>query len=113
MAWLVAYHATMRAALFVKGRLARTRGAEHAEEPAKGARTTEIADALARTLAEGATRMAGVSIDEAFVRRVARPPHGRVNAAVFERLGNVFGVASDAIWENLFPSRRKGRFEST
>ncbi|MET0591428.1 MAG: hypothetical protein ABW133_01930 [Polyangiaceae bacterium] len=96
MTWMIAYHATMRAALFLKARLARTRAA--------------LADDVARELADDASRRFDLPIDVAFVHAVARPPARRVNAAVFERLGRELGVLPDAMWEALFPSRRAGRF---
>jgi hypothetical protein len=95
MTWMVAYHATMRAALVVKGRLSRAR---------------DLSDARVVETREEVSQRTGLSIDEAFVRAVARPPQGRLNRAVFERLGQNFGVSSDAIWEALFPARRSGRY---
>jgi hypothetical protein len=91
MIWMCAYHSTMRAALFVKARLARF--------PA-------LSDDLSRALAEKAAAHLGQPIDEAFVRAVASPPRGRLNALVFDRLAQEFGVASELIWQTLFPSRR-------
>ena len=99
MKWLIAYHATMRAALFVKGRLARSR--VHA---------TSVPGELARDIAREAESHAGVPVDESFVQAVARPPARRVNAAVFERLGSELGVPADEMWQALFPSRRANRF---
>jgi hypothetical protein len=93
MTWMIAYHATMRAALYVKARLAQ-------ESPSDG-----------RALAEDAARRFALPIDEAFVRAVERPPAGRVNAAVFERLGRDLGVPADEMWQALFPTRRANRFE--
>ena len=95
MRWMVAYHATMRAALLVKARLARSR---------------VLSDELARRAAEEASRVSGVEVDDTFVHTVARPPRGRLNVVVFERLGQKFGVAPDEIWEALFPARRTGRY---
>jgi hypothetical protein len=94
MAWMVAYHRTMRAALFVKARLARS-----GNEPG------EIA-----ALAALANRTLGLPIDEDFVRAVGRPPGGRLNRVVFERLAVSFGEPADHIWETLFPARRPGRY---
>jgi hypothetical protein len=91
MIWMSAYHATMRDALFVKARVARA--------PA-------LSDDLARAVAETATAHLGHPIDETFVRAVASPPRGRLNAFVFDRLGQGFGVAPELIWQTLFPSRR-------
>jgi hypothetical protein len=57
-----------------------------------------------------ASRSSGVTIDDAFVRAVARPPKGRLNVAVFDKLSQTFGVAADEIWQELFPARRTGRY---
>ena len=95
MTWMIAYHATMRAALFVKARLAATSGPS---------------DETCRALAEEAARRFALPIDDAFVRAVARPPARRVNAAVFERLGRELGVPADELWQALFPTHRARRF---
>jgi hypothetical protein len=95
MEWMVAYHETMRAALLVKVRVSRRR---------------QLDDETMATLRDEVSRRIGRAIDEAFVRSVANPPHGRVNRAVFERLGQNFGVSPDAIWDALFPARRSGRY---
>jgi hypothetical protein len=95
MEWMVAYHATMRAALVVKARLSRAR---------------DLSDAFAAAARDEASRRTGLSIDDDFVRSVARPPEGRLNRAVFERLGQKFGVSPDEIWQTLFPARRAGRY---
>jgi hypothetical protein len=92
MTWMIAYHATMRAALYVKARLAQESD-------------------TARALAEDAAQRFALPIDEAFVRAVERPPAGRVNAAVFERLGRELGVRAEEMWQALFPTRRANRFE--
>ncbi|HEY3593247.1 MAG TPA: hypothetical protein VGL13_05215 [Polyangiaceae bacterium] len=94
MEWMHGYHVTMRAALFVKARVAR--------------RASDEVDAI--ELAALASERSGIAVDESFVRAVAAPPAGRLNRAVFERLGAAFGVSPDEIWETLFPSRRPGRF---
>jgi hypothetical protein len=57
-----------------------------------------------------ASRSSGIAIDDAFVRAVARPPKGRLNVAVFDRLAHAFGVPADEIWQVLFPARRTGRY---
>jgi hypothetical protein len=95
MAWMVAYHATMRAALVVKARLARSR---------------QLSDEVIRSARDDASSRSGVVLDDAFVRTVASPPQGRLNVAVFERLGQKFGVLPDEIWQALFPARRAGRY---
>jgi hypothetical protein len=94
MTWMVAYHATMRAALLVKARVAR------------GKLDVGDVDEVATAIAE----KTGVSVDAAFVRAVASPPGGRLNRAVFDRLGVEFGAAPDELWETLFPSRHPGRY---
>jgi hypothetical protein len=98
MRWLIAYHATMRAALFIKGRLARSR--------VRGELPAELAGEIARET----SRHTAVPIDDTFVRAVANPPARRVNAAVFERLGRELGVAADEMWQTLFPPRGANRF---
>ena len=100
MTWMIAYHATMRAALFLKARLAR------------GSRTVAAptSDETCRALAEEAARRFTLPIDEPFVRAVERPPARRVNAAVFERLGRELGIPADELWQALFPTRRANRF---
>ena len=95
MAWMVAYHATMRAALVAKGRLSRVR---------------DLSDSIVAEVLQDVSQRTGLSIEEAFVRAVARPPQGRLNRVVFDRLGQNFGVSPDAIWESLFPARRSGRY---
>jgi hypothetical protein len=95
MTWMTAYHATMKAALLVKARVARRPGLD---------------TAAVEELAAATSEKSGVVVDAAFVRAVASPPGGRLNRAVFERLGAEFGAAADEMWEVLFPSRRPGRY---
>ena len=99
MTWLIAYHATMRAALFIKGRLARSR-----------TRSAGLSDELAREIARDAERQLALPIDESFVQAVARPKARRVNAAVFDRLGRELGVPAEEMWQALFPTHRANRF---
>jgi hypothetical protein len=113
MTWLIAYHATMRAALFIKGRLARSGGrATELCPPATAGdeARSPLASELALEIARDAERHWAIPIDESFVQAVARPPARRVNAAVFERLGRELGVPADEMWQALFPSRRATRF---
>jgi hypothetical protein len=105
MTWMIAYHVTMRAALFLKARLARSR-ATPAEPPSGSILPAEEI----RKLAADAALRSGLPIDEAFVHAVARPPARRVNAAVFERLGRELGVPADEMWQALFPTHRPNRF---
>jgi hypothetical protein len=48
---------------------------------------------------------AGAGADDAFVRAVERPRHGRLNVAVFAELGREFDIAPREIWDALFPAR--------
>jgi hypothetical protein len=105
MTWMIAYHATMRAALFIKARLARSR-----ETPAERPAGSSWPDDVIRQLAADAALRSGLPIDEPFVHAVARPPARRVNAAVFERLGRELGVPAEEMWQTLFPMRRTSRF---
>jgi hypothetical protein len=114
MTWLTAYHATMRAALYVKGRLARARRAAGAAPPLASSEKIEklahSSDDAVRRIAEDAARHSGLPVDSDFVRAVASPPARRVNAAVFERLGRDLGVPADALWQALFPTHRARRY---
>jgi hypothetical protein len=105
MTWMIAYHATMRAALFIKARLARAR-----HLPGDRAEGATLPDELARQVALDAAQHSALPIDDVFVQAVARPPARRVNAAVFERLGRELGVPADEMWQTLFPTRRASRF---
>ncbi len=82
MVWLDGYHTLMRVALAL--------------------RRTPFIDFA--TLARVA-RETGVLADEAFARAVAAPPHGRLMAAVFDRLGALHGEDPRAIWDVLFPGQ--------
>jgi hypothetical protein len=44
-------------------------------------------------------------VDEAFVRAVKRPRHGRLNVVVFAELAREFEVDAREIWDALFPPR--------
>jgi hypothetical protein len=111
MTWMIAYHATMRAALFLKARLARDVRPRLASSPSSNDATAPVlSDDRARGLADEAARRFDLPIDDAFVHAVARPPTRRVNAAVFARLGRELGVDPDVMWQALFPSRRPLRF---
>lgn len=91
MEWVHAYHAAMRAALHVKGRLAGSRSVD---------------DRRAFALAREAARVTGYRCDVGFVQAVARPPHGRLNVVVFERVEAELGVRPGSVWQVLFPERR-------
>ena len=90
MAWMLAYHALMRAALRIKIRMSRRR---------------DLDDERARSLAQDASLHAGVSVDEAFVRAVASPPEGRIARVVYAQLEVRFGEDREAIRAALFPRR--------
>ncbi|HEX8951835.1 MAG TPA: hypothetical protein VF945_08310 [Polyangia bacterium] len=75
MAWSVRYHELVRAALAIR------RG----EPPVAGGD--------------------GALVDEAFVRAVKRPRHGRINVVVFAELAREFDLPARDIWDALFPPR--------
>jgi hypothetical protein len=85
----------MRAALVAKPRLAKSKS---------------LSDKLVKTVQREVARCIGLEIEETFLLAIARPPQGRLNRAVFERLGQKFGVSADEIWNALFPARRAGRY---
>lgn len=87
MEWMVAYHQAMRAALYVKRRLAAD--PELARRPALG-------------LAADAARESGYECDAEFVQAVARPPAGRLNAVVFARLEVAFELKPGELERRLF-----------
>jgi hypothetical protein len=93
MAWMAGYHALFRAALRVRSRTLRARDPD---------------DARAEELARDASAHAGVAVDAAFVRAVARPPGGRLAAVVFARLEATAGVPAAEIKRALFPHPRRG-----
>ncbi|KYF64916.1 MULTISPECIES: hypothetical protein [Sorangium] len=90
MAWIHAYHALMRAALYVKIRVAR-RG--------------ELPGPEAAALAERAARHAGTPVDAAFVIAVKAPPDGRLNRLVLGHLAAAFGASPAEIRGTIFPRR--------
>jgi len=97
MAWVNAYHALARAALFVRLRGARLRGS------ITNARALDPDQASA--LAAHATSRSGASVDAAFVLAVLDPPGGRMNAVLYDHLSIVFGEPAAAIKQAIFPSR--------
>jgi hypothetical protein len=90
MAWIWAYHRLMRAALACKRSIGRG----------------EFGTGQAAALAEEARRLAGFSLDETFVRAVARPPQGRLGPVVLAQLGALFAQPPATIAAALFPTRR-------
>lgn len=94
MGWMWSYHALLRAALYVKIRVARARPAPGEEEAA--------------ALAAGAAAHAGIAVDAGFVRAVVAPPEGRLGRMVMARLAARSGVPEATLREALFPRRAAG-----
>jgi hypothetical protein len=92
MPWMHRYHALMRAALYVKIRVARA---------------PDLAEAEAESLATKATAHARVPVGPDFVRAVKAPPAGRLKPLVLERLSAAFGAPSGEIRDALFPRRAR------
>lgn len=92
MDWLVAYHALMRAALFVKAQWAKAEDA-----------------ILDERLASEATLHARIEVDADFVRAIRRPPGGRISHVVMDRLALRFGVAREVIEEAITTPSRSPR----
>lgn len=86
VAWMHAYHRLMRATLWVK----------------RAQRGRDVSDELARE----ASARADITLDADYLRAVRRPPHGRLGALVFQRLGAAYAVAPEAMWQVLFPHPR-------
>jgi hypothetical protein len=99
MEWLHAYHALLRAALFIRKRTLRARVVD-------GQKQDKIDPALATKLAEEASARAGARVDEAFVQAITRPQGGRILTVVYERLSAIYGAPPAAIKGALFPKRR-------
>ncbi|WP_437320353.1 hypothetical protein [Sorangium sp. So ce385] len=90
MAWMHGYHALMRAALYVKIRVARRQ---------------ELSEGEAAALAERAARHAGAAVDIAFVMAVKAPPDGRLNRVVLGRIAAMSGASMAEIRGTIFPRR--------
>ncbi|MFZ5889720.1 MAG: hypothetical protein ACOY0T_01515 [Myxococcota bacterium] len=86
--WMLGYHREMRLALAVRRSLAGVR------RP-----SPELSDHVARAH--------GVSCDAAFVRAVADPPGGRLNALVFARLAARFERSATEIEGRLFRAEER------
>lgn len=93
-----AYHALARAALFVRLRAARRRGAD--------GEGRSIDPSAALKLADDASSRGGARVDATFVQAVLNPPGGRINTVIYERLSVVFDVSSAEIKRALFPGLR-------
>ncbi|XXY48232.1 hypothetical protein WME91_50360 [Sorangium sp. So ce269] len=90
MAWMHGYHTLMRAALYVKIRVARR---------------AALSEDEAAALAERAARHAGTPVDAAFVIAVKSPPDGRLNRLVLGLLAATFGAPAAEIRGTIFPRR--------
>ena len=91
MAWMVAYHGLMRAALWIKIRTAKQPDV-----------TQERMVFLLRVI----TSEFGFGVDESFILDVVRPRAGRLNAVVLGRLEVMFGVSVVELRKGLFGGRR-------
>jgi len=87
MAWMVAYHELMRAALWMKLRTAK--------QP-------DVTNERMVFLVRGVANEFGFGVDESFVVDVVRPHSGRLNAMVLGRLEVMFGVPVAEIRKALF-----------
>ncbi len=94
MAWMVGYHALLRAGLRIRIRTTKDR---------------VCSEERARELAEDAAKHAGIEIDVAFVQATLRPPAGRIAAVVYMRLEVLFGERASVIRAALFPRLRDRR----
>jgi hypothetical protein len=90
MSWMVAYHALMRVALWIKIRTAK--------QP-------DVTNERMALLLIGITNEFGFGVDEAFIVDVARPRTGRLNVVVLARLEMMFGVSVVEIRNGLFGGR--------
>ena len=94
IAWMIGYHALLRASLRIRLRAAKARF---------------CSDERAVELAEDASTHAGIEVDVAFVRATLRPPGGRIAAVVYMRLEALYDVPASAIRAALFPRLRDRR----
>lgn len=88
MEWMAAYHALLRAALFVKRLLAGRR---------------EVSQELAEAIRIRVHASTGVSCSERFVAAVARPPGGRLTQLIILCLAESFAVDPFSLRELLLP----------
>lgn len=89
MQWLVAYHALLRAALFIKARM---RSAE-----------TAIAD---EQMANDASIHARIEVDSEFVQAIASPKAGRISHTVMDELAHRFQTRRELIEAVVIGPRR-------
>ena len=120
--WMARYHELMRAALALRRgvtpRTIATGAAGETGETGAAGETGEAgglgalgglgesgeADETGGPVGSGDPAVAE-TIDEAFVRAVARPQHGRLNVVVFGRLAAEVGRPAAELWNTLFPRR--------
>jgi hypothetical protein len=93
MAWVLAFHRLMTAALLVKGELA-------------ARRMPGVPPEVAEDLARRAERQAGAPLDPCLLADFARPPAGRLAPLVIAEVARRFGVAAEEMRRCLFPPRR-------
>jgi hypothetical protein len=91
MAWMAAYHALMRVALWVKMRTAK--------QP-------DVTPQRMVFLMQGIEKEFGFDVEESFVADVARPRTGRINAVVLARIATMFEVTEAEVRGGLFGTRR-------
>ncbi len=90
MGWMIDYHALMRAALYLKIRLARL---------------ADLPGDQAEALAARASAHARVPVGAAFVAAVRSPPAGRITRVVHAEIALRHGAPEEEIRRSLFPAR--------
>jgi hypothetical protein len=90
MIWMHRYHTLLRAALRLKLAVKRR---------------SPLPEATAASLAEQATRLAGMTVRPALVQAIARPPGGRIADAVLEAIAEEEGVSIEALREAVLPPK--------
>jgi hypothetical protein len=95
MAWIIAFHRLLAAALLIK----RAAGSRHGPTIGQVTRDTLMADA-----SQVAGMAVGITMFEAFVH----PPGGRLAPLVLREVAARFDVPLDEVVRTLFPSRRPG-----
>lgn len=88
--WMIDYHALMRAALYLKIRLARL---------------PDLPTDQAEALAARASAHARVAVGAAFVAAVRSPPSGRITRVVYAELAARHSAPEEEIRTALFPRR--------
>lgn len=91
MQWLVAYHALVRAALFIKSQRLEDQGASEEE------------------VARAASIHARVDVSAAFVREIRRPREGRISRTVLQELSERFETPPQQIQSVIKAPSRPGQ----